>query len=456
MKLRLVLLVVVLLLSTNYLCGWTYEKGGENRLEINDSVTVCASHFYNDVTPLKYLFLGKNYREVWATPVKMRVFHLRNFKGGLEIEKMGGGQQTKSLHLEDKNGVKYVLRTVDKDVAPALPKVIRKTFIKSIVQDQVSAAYPYAPLTISTLAQSMGVPADSSILFFVPDDPALGNYRPFFANTVCFFKKKNLTPDGSKTFDTDEVREMFASSTQYRIMEEKVLRARLLDMLIGDWDRHDRQWEWGIKDSMGLKFVYPLPEDRDQAFFLTDGLLPKIIRQVGMPHLVGFRFSLDHVKQLNHKANYFDHYFMSALTASDWRRNIREVQNALSDKVIADAIKNLPPEVIPESGREIEQKLKSRRDELEQYGMEYYRFLADEAFVFLTKEPERINIFQEGESVQVRVENNAGEAMYERLFLKKETDEIHFKNYGKEDVLKISGTEKPAIEIIYEERKPAP
>ena len=35
----------------------------------------------------------------------------------LPLKELGGGQQTKSLRLLDKNGQEWVLRTTDKDVA---------------------------------------------------------------------------------------------------------------------------------------------------------------------------------------------------------------------------------------------------------------------------------------------------------------------------------------------------
>jgi hypothetical protein len=84
-----------------------------------DSVTVAASTRYKNPSFLKRLFLGTNYRTVWATPVSLPVFNLR--QSGLKIKEMGGGQQTKSLRLLDKSGHEWALRTIDKDVEKALP-----------------------------------------------------------------------------------------------------------------------------------------------------------------------------------------------------------------------------------------------------------------------------------------------------------------------------------------------
>ena len=49
-----------------------------------------------------------------------------------------------------------------------------------------------------------------------------------------------------------------------RVDARAYLRARLIDHLIGDWDRHRDQWRW-VK-LPGNPLWQPIPEDRDQAF----------------------------------------------------------------------------------------------------------------------------------------------------------------------------------------------
>ena len=48
------------------------------------------------------------------------------------------------------------------------------------------------------------------------------------------------------------------------------LRARLVDLMIGDWDRHERQWRWA--KFPGSDLWEPIPEDRDQAFSRYQGV----------------------------------------------------------------------------------------------------------------------------------------------------------------------------------------
>src|SRR5688572_19384806 len=60
-------------------------------------------------------FLGKHYRNVWAVPIKVPVLNLNTWYGGLQVGKMGGGMQTTSLNLHNKEGNTYALRSLDKD-----------------------------------------------------------------------------------------------------------------------------------------------------------------------------------------------------------------------------------------------------------------------------------------------------------------------------------------------------
>ena len=61
-----------------------------------------------------------------------------------------------------------------------------------------------------------------------------------------------------------------------RVDDRALLRARLFDLWIEDWDRHNKQWRW-LRRGEDDAFV-PLPEDRDQAFSKFGGLLLQMAR----------------------------------------------------------------------------------------------------------------------------------------------------------------------------------
>jgi hypothetical protein len=440
MKLVKTMVVVTLALLLNYSLGWTYEKGADNKTPKNDTVVVAASHKYSHITPIGLFFLGKNYRQEWSLPVRMPVFHISSTKGGFTVARLGGGQQTKTLHMVNRDGTKWVLRSVDKEVIDeALPPKVRYGFIKKIVQDQISAAYPYALMTIYDLSHATGVPSSTAELYYVSDDPALGQFRSIFANTVCFLMPKAIEGKDWDTEDTDSIRVKLEQDNRYVVMQERLLKARLLDMLIADWDRHKLQWEWAMIDTLNGHYFFPIPEDRDQAYFLSKGALPFVIRQFGMRHLIGFKEDPKKLHKLNHKAISFDKYFLNRLSRNDWARITKDFQRELSDAVISKATRDLPKEVYDVSGKEIEEKLRSRRNGLLDNVLKYYDYISTEVTITSTQQPEMYQINHYADSSVVTVLRADRKPIYRRAFYPGETKTVNIVNTNKSDRVVTSG-----------------
>jgi len=124
------------------------------RLDFSDSVVqVKLTDIYNKGN-LHTFFMGDNYRDVWNETVELPVFDIDTEKGGLSILKRGGGMQTRSLRLEDKNGHQYVLRSVNKYVEKALAENMRNTFAVDVLQDGISASHPFSSVTVPELADA--------------------------------------------------------------------------------------------------------------------------------------------------------------------------------------------------------------------------------------------------------------------------------------------------------------
>ena len=118
-----------------------------------DSALVTVGRHYKK-SGLHNLFFGKHYRELWATPVSLPVFKMDRAFGGLKPVSLGGGFQTTSLTLKNKEGRPYVLRSIDKDPIKTLPPFLRKTFIVNVIRDQTSAGNPFASLVVPELSEA--------------------------------------------------------------------------------------------------------------------------------------------------------------------------------------------------------------------------------------------------------------------------------------------------------------
>jgi hypothetical protein len=415
----------------------------------NDSIIKPASLQYNQTSFLGRILMGTNYRNEWATPVAMPVFRLNDL--GFTIKELGGGMQTKSLRLLDKNKKEWVLRSVDKEVEEALPKGMRNRIVKNFVQDLVSAAHPYAPLVVYQLAKAANIIAARPKLYFVADDKSLGAYRAIFANTVCFLEQREPTPDNSDTENTEKVMEEIIEENDHLVLQEKVLQARLLDMLIGDWDRHTDQWRWGAVDSGTVKYYYAIPRDRDQAFFMTNGLVPKFIKIFAMKHINGFKAESKGLKNLNFKSWQFDKTFLNELDKETWERNVKTFQSKLTDRAIEQALQKLPPEIYAIDGHQIEKKLKSRRNSLLKNALKYYEFISGTVSVFGTEEKEIFEIKGDNK-IMVSVyragkDQKPSAKIYEREFTPDDTGYIYLDGFGGDDTFFIEKNTSSRIKI---------
>jgi hypothetical protein len=400
---------------------------------VKDTINVAAGERYGRASGIQRWALGDNYREEWSTKVNMKVFHLNNTKGGFKITGLGGGKQTKSLKLEDKSGKEWTLRTIDKDPELAIPQNFRNSIAENIVQDLISAAHPYAPLAIPDLAKATGVVAPSPEFYFVPDDPALGLYQKMFSNTVCLLELREPTVDGTSAKSTAKLLEKLVDDNDHRVQQPKVLKARLLDMLVGDWDRHFDQWKWGEIDTGKGKLYYPIPRDRDQAFFRSNGLLLGYVSYQRLPFLRGFRSNMPMINWFNFSARDFDRVFLNQLDAADWKTTITEFQKELPDSIIDKAVSRMPPEILAMDKGNIARRLKNRRDIIMKRGMKYYKFISDYVNVIGTNEREYFHVSSVDTGLRVIVYGRSGGIdtsfkIYERTFKLKETDEIRL--YG--------------------------
>ena len=398
-----------------------------------DSVVISASDKYKNPSGFRETVLGKNYRQEWSTPIKLKEFNIKKEKGGLKIMSMGGGKQTKSLRLADKNGKEWILRSVDKDPEKAIPENLRNTIANGIARDLISSDYPYASLIADELAKANGIITATPQFFFIPDDPALGFYRPLFANTVCELEERDPTPDNSDTKSSSKVISKIFEDNDHNIDQPALLKARLLDNLIGDWDRHFDQWRWGVRDTGKGRTYYPIPRDRDQAFFNSDGLLIRHFSKNRFPYLQGFRKNIASVKWLNYQSRDFDRFFLNQLNENEWRSTVDTFVNNLQDEVITESVKKIPPEIYSFSSQKIIDNLKSRRNMLKKEALKYYSFLSKYVNIVGSNEVEYFNVKQAGKGLQVIVHgqtkaSDSGFIMYSRIFDKRHTKEIRL--YG--------------------------
>ena len=407
-----------------------------------DSVLISASDRYKKSTAFQRFMLGQNYREEWSTPVMFPEFNINKTQGGFKIKSLGGGKQTKSLKLEDKAGKQWVLRMIDKDPEKALPENLRGTIGQALVTDMISASNPYGPLAVPDLARAEGIPTTSPKFFYVPDDPGFGYYRPLFANTVCMLEEKQPLSDETDTKSTPKMINKMLENNTHHVYQPAVLNARLLDMFIGDFDRHADQWTWGTADTGKGKLYYPVPKDRDQAYFNSDGLLVKYLSKNSMPFLQGFKDKIRNIKGLNYVARDFDRTFMNSLDRQQWKAITDTFLAHMTDTTIQKAASKYPKEIKGLDSAFTAQRLMSRRKNFEKESLQYYDFISKRVTVTGSNEREYFHLENDKGLVKLSVYSKTGESdsstlMYRREFSRKETKELVLYGLNGDDKFEI-------------------
>lgn len=341
-----------------------------------DSVLVATSTLYQ-ASDFKKKIQGENYREAWTVPVKVPVVFLDTLMGGMEIVKKGGGTQTQSLRLKSPEGVLYSLRSINKDPAAQVPGFVRTLGLENIVIDGVSASHPYAALLVASLADAAGVLHTHPKPVFIPKQDFLGKYNEEFGNRLFLLEYETESEVNFTDFenvenilDTKDLQKLKDEvNEKLHIDEPAMVRTRLFDLLIGDWDRHAKQWGWVVqKTKDGFKAI-PLPGDRDNAFFNLNGLIPEIVSHPSLePEVRPFEKEIDYMPGLVYPN---DIYFLYFTPEEIFVEEAVNLQKLLTDQKIEEAFKAWPEEFTKLHGEEIATKIKSRRDNLVAYAREF-------------------------------------------------------------------------------------
>ena len=399
---------------------------------------------------------GKHYRKEWNTPVRVNNFYLDTAFGGLKPTKEGGSRQSMGLRLETKTGKEYVLRSVDKDFGNGLPDEFHGTFISRIAKDQASIGYPFAAATITPMIEKTGIYHTRPVFVFVPKQKLLGEFNDKYGDQLYMLEER---PDENQqdapnfgrsknVIGTEKLYEHIYEDHDYLVDQKAFAKARLFDMMIGDWGRHADQWRWAsFKDDDDNTLYKPIPRDRDQTFTRFDGFYPSIASNLfGATQLESYNYHIKNIKRFNLPGRPLDRMFLNELSKENWIKAAEELQTSLTDAVIENAVKQLPPELYKIRGELLAKKLKSHRDDLVKNAKDYYDYLSHHVVIVGTQKREKFEINRissEETSVKIFKINKNGvtekEPYYSRLFQENDTKEIRIYPLEKEDVFEFKG-----------------
>lgn len=425
----------------------------------------------------KFLW-GERYRSYYHNAVTAPVAYLDTLYGGLEFMKKGGGHQSYSIRLQDKAKREFAMRSLRKDPLKYLRYTVKGiayndedymgTLPEKLISDFFTTAHPFMQMVINPMAKAVDVNHANTQLFYIPKQRSLERLNEDFGNELYFMEQRpsdeqlnykgyrRTIDTGGKITDfesTTDMLEKIKSDESYTVDQKSFVRARIFDMLLGDWDRHEDQWRWAEYETPdGNKEFMPVPRDRDNAFPKFDGTALDII-QWFIPitrQWQSYSPTIQNTKWLNYNGSRLDRALLTKYDAEGWEEEAVYIQEHLSESDIDKAFLQLPKEVQDSTANYIRASLKERLKNLPKYAIEYGKYLDKRIALYASEKDDEIKIIRlaEGKTkVVIRrlLSERKNEKFYERIFDADRTDELWIYGLGDNDNFEVSGEGKAKI-----------
>lgn len=405
-------------------------------------------------------FWGDHYRTVYSHKIEAPVLFLDTLPGNLQVKKEGGGMQSRSLRFVGDEEHEYTLRALRKSAVRFLQAqavkdhyiedYLENTVAERYVQDFYTTAHPYAPFAVSELADAIDLLHVNSRIYYVPKQKALGTNNDEYGDELYMLEahpgdeNKDFAEYGKADdiLSTSDLLLEMRESKDVKVDEKEYIRARLFDMLIGDWDRHYDQWRWAeYKQKEGTKLYRPIPRDRDYAFPKYDGFMLGLLK-AGFPELrkmESYDENVDNVKWFNYNGFALDNTLITQADWQDWKEQVNFIQDQLSDEVIEKAFKTLPKAAQDSSIVSIQKNLKARRGNLPDIARRYFKYLNDLEVVTGTEEDDNFNIqrLQDGKT-KVTISTD-GKEVFSNIYNSEQSNMLWIYGLDGEDNFRITG-----------------
>jgi hypothetical protein len=402
---------------------------------------------------LRTLLLGAHWRDAWTTPFTVPVLPLASPSQPWIVLREAGGVHTRKLHLRDAEGRRWLFRAINLDPANVWRPDLRKAIVTRAMQDQVTTQLPFAPVVAASLERRAGLDVAQPRIVALPDSPLLGPFRDRFAGLV-----GTLAPEvPDDTADADGVYRNVVSTyamlddlerhAESHVDARAFARARLMDILLGDWDRDAEQWRWRRRSDGGRTTWLPLPDDRDQAFSLFDGVIPSIVERVLRP-LQGYDSDNPRIIHLTWTGRHLDRRLLSALPPQTWDSLATDILHRLDDDALAEAASLLPATWQESVAPRLLALITRRRAQLRGLAGAYARLLSRTVDVHGSMDSERFAVLRDTDgSVRLTVSAQGTGVLFERRFWPENTDEIRIYAHGGADTVVVTGECDHSIDV---------
>lgn len=432
-----------------------YEKGLDS---------ISASIYRPDEYPSRtsrWLW-GPLNRELYYDSIKVPVLDLAKLPGNPKPIRKGGGNQTNSLRFEDESGKQFVMRSMRKDGTRILSGAFSGTVLVPILEDVFTYVNPFGAFILPELADSANIYHTNPKLVFVPRQPILGKYNESFGDDLYLIEERPANDGGEirsfgysrKMINSTDAMDLMTASHENLIDENWLIRSRIFDLMVGDWDRHQDNWRWATfpNDTTGGITLRPIPRDRDQVFSNFTGFIIPIINHTipTIRQFQNYEEEIPWVKWYAEYAKYYDRRFVSPIAWAKWEKEIKYIQEHVNDALIERAVRTMPQQAVEYKGERNIEVMKARKKNLMKIAREFYELIALSVDILGTDKKDYFEVNRlDDERTEVIhwFSKKKKRKRYHRIFYTSETKEIRIYGMGGDDHFDIKGEVSKGIKI---------
>ncbi len=393
---------------------------------------------------------GKHYSDLYYRPVTVKTASLDNLAGGLSI----AGQIPKlhALILENQQKQLYLLKPLGGSSSFLESKFFQDvyeredfkgTYLNDFIREAYTVVHPYIFIAAERLAKAAQLgDSDPAIVYIAKGNECdtISDGSELKDKLVGISRLPDIRESGVIN-DTDTLLEILHKDNFVKIDQQKYIKARLFDMLIGDWNKVSENWYW-IPSTDGNFTIYtPQSLERSHAFTKVDGgvFFKELLNMLGVGFITNYEGNLKDVRKFNKLSYPLDIAITQSCTAADWQQQAKELKSLLADDVIDLAFSKLPQEMQNKESDLIRKNLKQRKKNLERIALEYYKYTQKTPVLTGSDKSERFAIEQdEDKNLRIRIfDKQTNTLTFDKLYIEKYTEEIWLYGLGGDDDFEV-------------------
>ncbi|RJP56634.1 MAG: hypothetical protein C4543_11125 [Ignavibacteriales bacterium] len=393
----------------------------------------------------RFLF-GDNWRSFWTDTIDIPIVNIYDHFLKIKVDTTESGKSYLSLISNDHKGYKFsLLEDISSDV---LPEGLEKIYADNFLNDQLSGINPFAKIISSNLLKAVNVYQTNPRLVILSEGKLQSQIDFKFFNKPGILEENFKANDNPSTnlVSTLEVLNKIEADPLSAVNAIEFFKIRLIDLLLGNWNRSTMGWQWQLKQDNYKSVWHPISSDRITTISKFDGLGTMGVEFL-VPQVKSFGKNISSIDPHYDPEIHLDKRLLTQISKQKWDSLTTFIQESLSDFVITNSVNSVMGENFVEEKSEIINLLKIRRDKLKSASEDYYEVINKVAIIYgsqkddyvlverLSDSTTSVSIFGDDFSGQLPAVN----LIFKKIFSNEITDEIRIFMLDGDDNCLVTG-----------------